>query len=122
MRTKKICIILLTVFIYSSCAPPLRKFVPPDSVFRQEETLCITLKDGTERKIKFLKIDGNGIHGYFDRYYAFEEIAFIEREKSNPANIGLMVVGGVAVIAVYGIYRLFRLPDEVRDKFRSNEG
>ena len=122
MRTKKICIILLTVFIYSSCAPPLRKFMPLNSKFSHEETLCITLKDGTERKIKFLKVDGDGIYGYFDRYYAFEEIAFIEREKSNPANIGLMIVGGVAVIAVYGIYRLFRLPDEVRDKFRSNEG
>lgn len=104
MRTKHICIVLLVAFLYSSCAPPLRKFVPLDSKFRKEETLCITLKDGTERKIKFLKVNGNGIYGYFDRYYAFEDIAFIEREKSNPANIGLMLVGGAVIVGGYMLY------------------
>lgn len=120
MKFDKITIALLLIFILYSCAPPLRKYVPIESNFRKEETLCITLKDRSEHKIKFLKADETGIYSHFDKYYAFKNIVFIEREKFNTSNVGLMLVGGVAVIAVIGVYHLYKLPDELQNKLGNN--
>ncbi|MGH1362944.1 MAG: hypothetical protein ACRBF0_05255 [Calditrichia bacterium] len=93
---------------FSSCAPPIRTLMPATKKnYAAQKKLIITMHDGSKHKLIFKKSDETGIYGFGQKYFSFEEIAFIETERANPANVGIAILGtaavGATVIAIAAI-------------------
>jgi|GEM_PF-5159923 len=106
--------LLLFLLITSSCAPPLRESLPRNSKeLKKDIVLCITTKDGKEHKIKLIRQDEKGIYGYRNKFFAYEDILYLEREKPNPTNIGialLTLTTTAALVTAYFAIQVARWP------------
>lgn len=90
--------LIIVLLIISSCAPPIRILMPNTKTdYPQSTKLVITTNDGQKHIVYFKESDDEGIHGFNFKFIRFEDIAFIETEKPNPANVGIALLGTAAI-------------------------
>jgi len=87
--------------------------------YKAQTKLLITTHDGSKHKLIFKKSDETGIYGFEQKYFAFKDVAFIETERANPANVGIAILGtaavGATVIAIAAIKAQQAYYEGIRD-------